>query len=118
MGTSIRKTRFDRNPRQLYAIGLKLKGMSYSQIGRAMGVTSQRAQQLVMVGPSVKESVRIRAKGKCADCQAYIPSVFEDGYGSITGHVHHDRLTETPEEYCKMENLVYLCISCHAKRHH
>jgi len=85
------------------AIELKKKGLSYVQIGKIMGVSRQRAQQMVLPPPEVYQ--RVIAGGVCQQCKAVVSS----------GHVHHKELPELP--YNDFDNLEYLCPPCHRFRH-
>jgi len=103
------------NPRKIEAVTLKLSGMTYKQVASVMGVTGQRAAQLVSPPTTVKDQIRRRRQ--CADCMVPIPMLGERGYGIVHGHVHHDKITDTPEQYNHISNLVLLCSSCHSLRH-
>jgi len=87
------------------AIELKLRGMTYAEIGQQLGVTRQRAQQLTKPPKRVYEMVRQRAGGACELC----------GFELQSGHVHHKG--GSFENYNDPDNLQYLCLSCHVKQH-
>jgi len=88
------------NERREQARKLKREGLSYSQIGEKMGVTKQRAQQLVTIPKSELEKLRIAANGKCQKCGK--PSNKLDG--------HH-------EDY-NSDRLIMVCVSCHMHKGH
>lgn len=92
--------------RHYKAIELRLKGLTYQEIGEALGCSRQRAQQLVRPDTEIYEWVQRRANGKCEACGTALQS----------GHVHHKARTNE-EDYNRLENLQYLCISCHQKVH-
>jgi 5-methylcytosine-specific restriction endonuclease McrA len=91
-----------------WAIELRLNGLSYAEIGKEMGCSRQYAQQLTRPPKEVYDFVKNRAKGKCENCREKIAS----------GHVHHrSNRTGTVENYNDIENLEYLCRSCHRTKH-
>lgn len=87
------------------ALTLRLEGLSYSEIGRKLGVSRQRAQQILMPPPPIYNLIRKRAGDRCERCGVFVTS----------GHVHHrnwqDGNHNNPDE------LEYLCPSCHMKSH-
>lgn len=97
-----------RTPKSKEATRLKLLGLTYREIGELLGVTRQRAQQLVRPPVGVWREVRDAQGSKCADCGADAP---------YNGHIHHHELKSTVYEYNLPGNLVYLCNSCHCRRH-
>ena len=88
------------------ALDLRLKGLSYREIGEALGVSRQRAQQLTRPPRYVYEWVRHKAGRRCEACNVRLDS----------GHVHHKELGKV-DDYNDMPNLVYLCASCHRAAH-
>src|ERR1017187_4379275 len=91
------------------ALALRLQGLSYAEIGRQMGVSRQRVQQLTSPSPSVRRFVGYRALWKCQACGTKL---------GTCGHVHHTGCTgKTPDNYNEIENLQYLCTSCHTTVH-
>lgn len=90
------------------ALELRLRGLSYAEVGKQLGVCRQRAQQLLRPPTAVYKSVRLRAKFKCEHC----------GVDIRGGHVHHRKCVgATPDDYHDIENLEYLCPSCHRLAH-
>ena len=85
---------------QALAVAFKLKGWTYAQIGRKLGVSRQRAQQLVRPPKAVYDLVRKRAGGCCQECGVEVGS----------GQVH-------PEDFNDVDGLKYLCVACHVKAH-
>jgi len=86
------------------AMELRLRGMTYAEIGKALGVSRQRAQQLVRPPRPIYEAVKARAGGKCELC----------GLEISNGHVHHK---ERVNDYNGLDNLQYLCVVCHKGEH-
>lgn len=84
------------------AMELRLKGLSYTEIGKNLSVSRQRAQQLTRPSAEVYRQVRERVDSKCELCGVTLRS----------GHVHHKRV-EGSLDYNDLDNLMYLCISCH-----
>jgi 5-methylcytosine-specific restriction endonuclease McrA len=90
------------------ALLLRLEGKTYAEIGQAIGTSRQYAQQLVRPPVAIYNLVRERAGNVCQDC----------GIEPRDGHVHHKGAEGlTPDEYNSIENLSFLCVSCHRKAH-
>jgi hypothetical protein len=116
MATRPVRSRFYMSPRKIEAATLRISGLTYNQVAAAMGISQQSAASLI--APPSTVARQVRARRHCADCNILIPKLLADqGFGKIHGHIHHDRLTKTPEEYNHISNLVLLCGSCHPKRH-
>jgi predicted Zn-ribbon and HTH transcriptional regulator len=90
--------------KHLQAIRLKCDGFSYSEIGKRLNISRQRAQQLVRPSPEICALVYRRANGSCQNC----------GMPSPMGQIHH---VESVEKYNDPSNLQYLCVSCHTFIH-
>lgn len=86
------------------ALDLRLRGFTYDGIGYELGFTGARAQQLIKPDHATFVRMRIKAKGKCADCHK----------PENNGHLHHLQLRD---DYNNESNLVYLCVTCHKIRH-
>jgi len=84
---------------------LKLKGLTYAEIGKMLKVSRQRAQQLVRPPEEIYKLVQAIAESKCQRCNIPIRS----------GHVHHKSYNDG--SYSDLDELVYLCVSCHAACH-
>src|SRR6516225_16594 len=84
---------------------LWLKGLTYAEVARAVGLSRQRVQQIVRPPKAVYDLVVKRASGCCRDC----------GVKLLSGHVHREN--HDSEDFNDIENLVYLCPACHRKRH-
>jgi 5-methylcytosine-specific restriction endonuclease McrA len=96
------------NEKRLRAIALWLKGLTYSEIGKSLNVSRQRAQQMIAPPRPIWVAVRVRAKGKCQQC----------GVEILNGHIHHKNATNrTLEDFNDFVNLVYLCPGCHRTAH-
>lgn len=90
--------------RRKLAMELRLKGLSYAEIAKALGVTRQRAQQYVRPPKALYDAIRHRAKRRCERCEVTLDA----------GHIHHKKAMEN---YNSLDNLEYLCVSCHQKEH-
>lgn len=99
------KTGLPKSDCERTAISMRQCGATYQQIGDAMGITRQRAQQLVRPGPMVRRAVAHEANWRCQDC----------GVDEHSGHIHH--VDDSAADYNAMTNLAYLCIVCHRHRH-
>lgn len=77
----------------------KQRGYTYRQIGDSMGVSRQRAQQLLAPTPDERKELLARANGRCERC----------GKESPTLHGHHKDYLGMPDEM--------LCPSCHIRSH-
>lgn len=93
-------------PQRAKAIWLKKAGLTYAQIGKDLGVTRQRAQQLVRPSPMVYAVVLKRADGMCQSCFKLLAGC---------GHVHHR--SPDVEIYNSLDNLLLVCLSCHRALH-
>lgn len=87
-------------------IELKLKGLTYQAIADRYGVSRQYIQQLISPPASVKKWLIKKSGGKCQSCGLDI---------GRHGHAHHKGNGE--DSYNKIEELEYLCISCHLSKH-
>ncbi len=98
-----------RGPNASKALALRLRGLSYTDIGRTLGISRQRAQQITSPPTPIRRAVVARAKGRCESCDVPVGS---------SGPVHHRGADDlTPDEYSDLENLQLLCLVCHAKAH-
>ncbi len=92
------------------ALAMRLEGVTFREIGRRLGVTHQRAQQMLSPTPTVARKIKERAGNRCEECQ-------EPAAGNV-GHVHHRAAVGmTAESYNAEPNLTLLCNSCHRKAH-
>lgn len=101
-----RKVQDHKQEMQQRAVELRLKGLTYAEIGRELGISRQRVQQITRPPAQVYDFVKRRAESKCEDCKVPLGS----------GHIHHKHVTPL-FNYNDIENLEYLCISCHRERH-
>lgn len=92
--------------RQL-AVRLKVAGLTYREIAQKLGVTRQRAQQLVRPPLPTYMGVVNRSGGRCEECR----KVLAKG----DGHMHHISIKEW--DYNNECNLLYVCNSCHRTIH-
>jgi hypothetical protein len=84
------------------AVRLKKTGFTYTQIGEQLGISRQRAQQLIKPQPLVYAKVVGRADGMCQSCFKIIEG---------PGHVHHRRLDV--DDFNGLNNLLWVCLNCH-----
>ena len=87
--------------RKFKALEMRFGGATYRTIAQELGITFQRAQQLLRPRQEVFEYLREKAVGKCEHCQIEIKR------GDV-----HDRLATglTPDSYHKLENLAYFAL--------
>src|ERR1700757_1222375 len=88
------------NERLTRALELKLSGLTYAAIGKQLGLSRQRVQQMLRPPKAIYELIRERARYRCEKC----------GLKTRSGHVHHQKLTE---DWNDIPNLRYLCLKCH-----
>jgi len=102
-----RPSKVDSMEKKQRALKLRLTGLSYGAIAEKLDVSRQRVQQMLRPPTAVYNWVKKNAQGLCELCGIVDPH----------GHIHH-KLTKTLEEfYHDMENLQYLCPSCHRRCH-
>jgi hypothetical protein len=85
---------------------MKLKGLSYSQIGKYFDLSRQRIQQLLEPSKAIKTIISDRSKGKCESCGYQLEK---------SGHYHHKLIPGIPIN--SADNLSYLCVLCHITLH-
>ena len=105
--TNIHNSNVKNSGRRQEAIALKCLGMTYAQIGIKLGISRQRAQQLIAPTLPRYRFIKGRAAHKCEDC----------GSPTESGHAHHVTTVINPGHFNDADNLVYLCKSCHSGRH-
>jgi hypothetical protein len=93
------KPRGESSPNRAKARKLKIKGLSYAEIGKRLGVSRQRAQQLVAPTPLARKLARAEMGERCAACGATERKL----------HLHHDSYESAPSRL--------LCVPCHRKAH-
>lgn len=94
--------------RRQHASELHRKGLTYAEIGQLLGVSRQRAQQLTRPEPSIERLVRKRADNRCEQCTVPLSK----------GHIHHrGTVGIEAENFQDVTNLMYVCVSCHARLH-
>lgn len=92
------------------ALAFRLEGLTFSEIGSRLGITRQRAQQVISPSKALTLKIRTRAGDACEGCGA-------DGRGHA-GHIHHRAARGmTVETYNVEPNLTLLCIPCHRTAH-
>lgn len=78
---------------------LKQQGNTYEEIGNALGIARQRAQQLLAPTSSELAALLERAKYSCENC----------GATNVKLHAHHSTYDGAPDKI--------LCVSCHRSAH-
>lgn len=87
---------------------LRMSGLTYAEIAQQLGVSRQRAQQLVKPDVYIIHAVKRRAAWRCEECHVHLSQ----------GHVHHrDAHGPTADTYNELDNLQYLCARCHVMAH-
>lgn len=90
-------------------LGLRLSGLSYAEIARAVGLSRQRVQQILAPPKAIRDQVVIRANGKCERCGIVV---------GRSGQVHHGSPKHQDGDwYNDVERLQLLCVSCHIQVH-
>lgn len=89
----------ERAPRRHAARILKQAGLTYAEIGEAMGITRQRAQQLVRPTETERTKFYLDHGGKCDHCGATDTKLDAD----------HSDYSSGPTEL--------LCVKCHREKH-
>jgi 5-methylcytosine-specific restriction endonuclease McrA len=102
---SLQKSKVER----AQAIQYKIEGKTYREIGELIGKSRQYAQQLCRPRFNLRDTIIERCEDCCEDC-------FEPQNQS--GHFHHITTKgQTAETYSAIDNIAYLCTSCHIQRH-
>ena len=92
------------------ALRLRLEGHSYRQIGEALNISRQRAQQITSPPKAIRHHVVTQANGACQSCGIYVGN---------SGHVHHQTsIGGTGDNYNDIANLILLCPRCHLVAHY
>ena len=86
---------------------LKLQGWSYGRIAKDAGVSRQRVQQILSPPKAIRGLVAKRADYRCETCAAPL---------GHSGHVHH-AAGDNPQHYEEIDQLQYLCQTCHWHAH-
>jgi len=87
-------------------VRIKYPKITYPRLDRSLSSPWQNSEDRSRKTQSVtKKQVQDKAKGRCKDCKEYIGTV---------GQVHHKDGDRTND---RASNLVFLCPTCHAKRH-
>ncbi len=87
-----------------------LDGMTYQAIGNKCGVSRQRVEQILSPPEHIMTRVRKRAQRRCESCGVLIQR---------GAHLHHNNSDKIePARYNDIDNILYLCCSCHRRKHH
>ena len=99
MGTDIREQ----------ALTLRLQGLSFREVAERLGVSPSRVVQITRPHPAIRKQVAARANYCCEMCGIQL---------NMGGQAHHKTVSEAdPEAYNDVDNLMYLCMSCHRRVH-
>jgi hypothetical protein len=90
------------------AIELKVKGLTYAEIGAVLGVSGPYVHRMIKPPSFVYDAVKKRARNRCERCKQLLLDK--------AGAVHHKH-TNTFENWNDIAQLEYLCQSCHMKEH-
>src|SRR4051812_47484830 len=91
------------------ALRLRLEGYSFGAIAAELGISRQRAQQLLSPSVETRRRVVDGASGRCSSCGILV---------GTSGHVHHRKARGMEQDdYNDEKNLVLLCLSCHRRAH-
>lgn len=93
------KPKGEKSKNRDFARSLKQSGMTYAKIGERMGISRQRAQQLVAPSGLQKRELIEKLGGVCSAC----------GKSGIKLDLHHEDYSKPPE--------LLLCVSCHREKH-
>jgi hypothetical protein len=90
-------------------VGMRSRGMTYRDIGTALGITRQRAQQIGRPDDDLRRRVVASSLGCCERCGCMV---------GLSGQLHH-RVARgaNPDVYNTTDNLALLCVSCHRVVH-
>lgn len=96
----------DRNAR---ALRLRLEGLSYAEIGRQVGISAPRVQQILSPPAAIRRIVSEKAQGRCEKCGVSI---------ARRAAVHHKgSVGLSCDQYHDLDNLALLCPGCHMTVH-
>ena len=84
---------------------LRLDGLPYELIAQRAGISRQRVHQLLSPPKHIRDFLITKNKGVCQICGIYVGK---------NGHVHHPF---DEEHYEDIDNLMFLCSSCHRRQH-
>ena len=101
--------RYRDREKRVAALKLRLDGLTYAAIGRRLGLSRQRIQQLLRPPANVYDIMRRRAANHCESCGVVI----------YQGHAHHKQNQGllVADDFNDLKNLLYLCLSCHRLAH-
>lgn len=89
---------------------LFLKGFTYAEIGRRVGLSPQRIQQICRPPVGIFNMVRDKARSACQNCKMRVRAG--------EGHIHNvECFTGVPDTFSHVDKLIYLCRPCHATVH-
>ena len=87
------------------ALGLWLKGNTFTQVALAMGLSRQRVHELLTPPPVLRRVTYTLARGECEECGVLV---------GRNGHYH----SEPGDDYDDFTKpLTLLCLACHRTKH-
>ena len=87
------------------ALGMWLKGMTFTAIGYEMGVSRQWVQEMLVPPKNLRQFIYNEAGGKCQDCGIHL---------GRNGH-YHSTDNGPIDDFTKPLKL--LCLACHRPEH-
>ena len=90
---------------RIRALGMWLKGMTFTDIGKEMGVSRQWVQEMLCPPPALRKATYELAGGKCQGCGVHL---------GRNSH-YHSVPTGPIDDFTKP--LVLLCVKCHSLEH-
>ena len=87
------------------ALAMWLKGMTFTAVARAMGVSRQWVHEMLVPPKDLRQFIYNQAGGKCQDCGVHL---------GRNGHYHS--IDDGPiDDFTKP--LILLCLACHRPKH-
>lgn len=97
------------NPQRVRALELRLTGLTYRAVAERLSMKPEQVCQLLRAPLAVRRLLYVRSGRRCEHCKA---AVF------FTSQIHHRQVVgRTLENYHALDNLQYLCASCHTQTH-
>ena len=97
---------YHNNHRRQSIINMRLEGLTYQQIAGKLNISRQRVEQIASPPKETLRALITRSGEKCENCGIIVGK---------SGHAHHKGHTE--DTYEDINQLDYLCPSCHRLAH-